>query len=230
MTKPELAISGTTVVLRGNFNPAIFQPAWFSAEKVLPQGETNSAKIDVISPQIASFSTEWLTFQTTQDRFLARTQLGHMELPLRDFVVATFRLLRHIPVRVMGLNWDAHYNMGSIEAWHEIGHALSPKEKWQGLLLDPGTRSLTIEGRRPDAYRGYIQVQLEPSNVIDHGLYVAINDHYELLSTEDTEQAPNGTDSTVIVGASKMIEAMEAVWEESSARSKAIMEGVSKFA
>jgi hypothetical protein len=230
MTVPEVATYGMNIVLRGGFNPAIFQPAWFSAETILPRGEADAAKVDIISLQLTSFSTEWLLVQVTEDRFSARTQLAHMELSLRDFVLATFRLLRHTPINVMGINRDAHYNMGSTEAWHKIGHTLAPKEKWQGLLVEPGTRSLTIEGQRPDKYRGFVRVRIEPSNVVvENGLFVEINDHYDfsnLTAAEDIEGAP---DQTPIIGSSRMLDALEADWDQAAARAKAIMEWVRKF-
>lgn len=229
MSPGEPAVSSTSIVLRGGFNPVIFQPAWFTAEKLLPRTEIEAAKVDIITPQILSFSTEWLTLQVTDDRFFALTQLAHMALPLRDLVLGTFRLLRHTPITAMGINYDSHTDMGSIEAWHRIGHILAPKDKWKDLLKEPGTRSVTIEGQRPDDYRGYILVKVEPSNVLGpQGLYISINDHYELtdpeLPSDETKPGEVGP-----IGSIRMLETLESAWDDALGRAKTITERVLKF-
>jgi hypothetical protein len=229
MSQPELAVASTSIVLRGGFNPAIFQPAWFAAEKLLPRTEVDAAKVDIITPQILSFSTEWLNLQVTDDRFSAQTQLAHMELPLRDLVLATFRLLRHTPIRIIGINYDSHINMGSIEAWHRIGHILAPKDKWKDLLKEPGTRSVTIEGERPDDYLGYLLVKVEPSNVLGpQGLYIGVNDHYDLTDPEPPANEPKPGEIGPI-GSIRMLEVLESIWDDALGRAKTITEKVLKF-
>ncbi len=222
-------VAGTAIVLRGAFNPAIFQPAWFAVEKLLPGEEAESAKVEIVTSQITSFTTAWLTIQVTNDRFMAHTQLANMELPLRDLVLATFRLLRHTPISVMGLNRDAHYEMGSAEAWHRIGNLLAPKERWEGLLNQPGTRSLTIEGTRPDKYEGYIRVKLEPSNVIPLGLFIEINDHFQFATPPSSPGDPWKSDTESLISSANMLAALEGAWDESFKRARSLMEGVLKF-
>lgn len=210
MTQPTIEIEGMGIVLVGSFNPQIFQPAWFAAEGLVRKEEAEAAKIEIIHPQIISFSMEWLRLQVTLERFAASTSDSSAYEPLRDLVLGTFQLLRHTPVRQMGLNRDVHFRMASEDAWHAFGHRLAPKEPWDGLLDQPGMRRLVMQGRRHDDSRGYIQVTVEPSMRAHPGVYVRINDHYEGQEAEP----PQGCD--------KMMEILSRVWTTSSARSMSL--------
>ena len=41
-------------------------------------------------------------------------------------------------------------------------------------------RSVTLEGERTDAYHGAIHVKVEPSVLIERGVFIEVNDHYVL--------------------------------------------------
>ena len=64
-------IEGASIILLGKFNPAIFQPAWLSANNLLRKEEADIANIDVINPQVTSFSAAWLRIQVLAGRFQA---------------------------------------------------------------------------------------------------------------------------------------------------------------
>ena len=55
MPTPERYAEAASVVLVGQFNPAIFQPAWFIAEELLPTDLERDVALDVVSPQFTSF-------------------------------------------------------------------------------------------------------------------------------------------------------------------------------
>ena len=57
-TEPE--IDGVDVVLVGDFNPAIFTPAWFALNGLLPESATASADLQIAHQQITAFNTDWL--------------------------------------------------------------------------------------------------------------------------------------------------------------------------
>lgn len=67
-------ISGMQIVLLGQFNPAIFTPAWFAHNRLLRDGLEESAQVQVIHPQIAAFAADWLHLQVTNEQFRAETQ------------------------------------------------------------------------------------------------------------------------------------------------------------
>jgi hypothetical protein len=68
-----------------------------------------------------------------------------------------------------------------------------------------------MEGQRPDEFRGYIRVQVEPSIKIHPGVYVRVNDHYEI----ETLQPGTGSDA--------MLDIFQRAWGASLTRSNHII-------
>ena len=210
MSPPKPEIEGVGIVLVGAFNPRIFQPAWFAAENLIREEEAQAAKIELIHRQVTIFSLDWLHLQVTDEQFVVTTTQSSFYEPLRDLVLGTFRLLRHTPIRMMGLNRDCHFRMPSEEAWHTFGHRLTPKEPWAGILKEPGMRSLTMEGLRPDNLKGYIRVRVEPSVRVHPGVFINVNDHYEVK------------DATTVRGCDEIIDILDHEWQSSLGRSAEI--------
>ncbi|QTA80827.1 Uncharacterized protein dnl_31400 [Desulfonema limicola] len=204
-------IEGLVIVIRGNFNPIIFSPVWFASEKLIRKEEAEKAETQIVHPDVVSFNLDWLRLQVTRDMFLAETTKEPYEEVLRDLVLGTFKLLRHTPLKLMGINRAMHFRIDSMEKWHEIGHILAPKNIWNEILDKPGLKSLSIqESERRDGLKGFIRVQVEPSSRVHPGIFISINDHYE---TKDAEKTP---------GADEIINIIENNWEKSSKRSREI--------
>lgn len=214
MTEIKPEIQGASIVLIGAFNPKIFQPAWFASQDLLRNEEAQDAEIQIVHQALVDFSLEWLKVQVHQDRFSAGTHQSPYYTPLKDLVVGTFRILRHTPIRMLGINCDYHFPIGSEDRWHAFGHKLTPKEIWSKILDKPGMRSLTIEGMRPDQHIGKIAVRVEPSRRIQHGVFITINDHYEVKETD----SPLGCD--------KIIDILAESWEVSVSRCNQIVSGI----
>ena len=186
MDVPKTKIEGISIVLLGTFNPAIFQPAWFAAQGLIREEEAEEAQIELVRPEVSAFRLDWLHMQVLHERFTASTDQPASFEVLRDFVVGTFSVLEHTPVTKLGLNFDRHVEMDSEEAWHEIGNRLAPQGRWQGALDEPRLRSLSMQGNRPDDFTGAVVVKVEPSvRVEKNGVYVTVNDHYELEQPEE---------------------------------------------
>ena len=213
--KPEL--EDVSIVLVGTFNPAIFHPVWFAREKLIQQEEADRADIKIVSPEVSVFSIGWLAVEVMQDRFAARTsQIQNLE-PLRDLVLGTFGLLRHTPVKQMGINRQSHFRSPSEEAWHALGYRLAPKEPWAGLLEKPGMRRVQVQGIRPDTYKGRISVAVEPSlKARPFGAFIEVNDHYE----NDAEEKGNQCDRMMVI--------LSTSWQTSLDRSLHIMQTLMK--
>ncbi|HAB15369.1 MAG TPA: hypothetical protein PLX89_08235 [Verrucomicrobiota bacterium] len=177
--KPE--IESVTVVLVGDFNPAIFHPAWFAHQKLIQQEEADRASVKIVSPDLSVFSIGWLALEVVSERFAVQTTQMQYVDALRDFVTGTFGLLRHTPVKFMGVNRAAHFRSPDETTWHNLGHRLAPKEEWETVLKKPGMRKLQILGQRPDQFRGNLNVTVEPSQMFRPGFGVLfdINDHYD---------------------------------------------------
>src|SRR5262245_11978654 len=124
---PQLKIQSVNIVLRGNFNPTMFHPSWLAANGLISNKEAEAAKVEIVALPIANFQTEWLQVTVTQDRFLMATSQEPFYEPLRDLVISIFNILNHIPLKVMGINRNFHYELESEEAWHAVGDHLAPK-------------------------------------------------------------------------------------------------------
>jgi hypothetical protein len=203
-------IQGVSIALLGDFNPKIFQPAWFAAQGLLRQQEADEATINIIHSDVVSFSLPWLTLEVIRERFVVATSQEPYVKVMRDLVLGAFQLLQHTPLHKLGINADMHFRMDSEKSWHAFGDLLAPKEIWKDLLKTPGIRSYTMEGQRPDNYRGYIRVKIEPSVKILPGVYFQVNDHYEVETSRPG------------IGANEILAIFEHAWDESLTRSKNI--------
>src|SRR5215213_1561219 len=100
---------GLDIVLAGSFNPAIFQPAWFAAQGLIPPHEAEKAKIEVISGEISVFSLGWCALNVEQEKFLIDcTQPPYYEAT-RDLILGAFRVLKHTPAKGVAMIHTAHF-------------------------------------------------------------------------------------------------------------------------
>ena len=188
-------ISGVSVVLLGDFNPAIFTPAWFVLHGLLPEDVAESAELRVAHRQVTEFVAEWLRIQVTSERFFAETlQAPHVRLC--DLVARIFKeYLHHTPIRAFGINHAVHFRVKSFAERDRIGRTLAPVKPWgawgQNLGLDGesgGMMSLTMSQIEPDGRPkgGQINVTVEPSVRVGKGrtgVNVRVNDHYAIENT-----------------------------------------------
>lgn len=194
--KPRLEIQAASIVLRGEFSPGIFHPSWLADHNLIRQEEAEAADIELVHTKAAIFRAEWLQLRVLEDQFQASTTQEPYYEALRDLVVGILGLLKHTRLQAMGINREFHYPLGSEEAWHTVGHRLASKEVWEDIVSKPGTLSLTIQGLRQDKRDGYIRVKVQPSDRVKFGVYVEVNDHYELRSDRE---APTRTPEAITI-------------------------------
>ncbi|MEW6277334.1 MAG: hypothetical protein AB1758_01845 [Candidatus Eremiobacterota bacterium] len=205
-----LEVEGKSIVMLGDFNPKIFQPAWLLSRDLVRQSEADQAEVQIIHAEVSSLEFEGYSIVVTRERFQISTSQAPFYPVIRDLVVGAFTLLSHTPIRALGLNTDGHFRMPSHEEWHGFGHRLTPKEGlWEGILKSPGMRSLTVEGIRPDLCPGYIRVKVEPSNLLIPGVFVSINDHLEPANAG--------------VGCAPVVECLRQQWQEAQDRAQRIL-------
>jgi len=178
------------IVVLGDFNPAIFHPAWFSANQLLPEEETREAEIAVITKEVAAFVVGNIHVQVDPVRFGLTTTQSTRGPVLRDVASGTLSVLEHTPLSAIGLNLDLQFHMPSEADWHRIGHALAPKELWTPFLEEPGMRHLVIEGTRPGCDAQRIHIQVQPIFSPKWSILVRINQHYRI----DTADRPEVSD------------------------------------
>lgn len=178
--KPIAELEGLEIVVVGALNPQIFHPEWFARQKLIQDSEAEKATIEVVSPDISSFSIGWARVQVVREYVqFATNQAQNYEL-LRDLVTGTFKYLRFTPLLKFGINRSTHFRMENQEQWHALGHLLAPKHKWENVMIKPGMVCLQIQGLRPDGYAGKINVAVEPSISVQPGVFIRVNDHFEL--------------------------------------------------
>lgn len=220
-------ISTVSVVLLGSFNPAIFTPAWFGLEGLLPRTTVESAELGVAHPNVTQFDAEWLKLRVRPDKFVVETSQAPT-IRLSDLVVRTFReKLPHTPTKALGINREVHFRVQSLAERDRIGRKLAPTAPWGewGGSLEPdgdhgGMISLTMRQHRPDERpsEDQINVTVEPSERLQHwGVYVRVNDHY---TAGEHGQG----------GGAALVDRLERDFEESTRRSEALIDQVMSLA
>ena len=68
MVQENPKIQGLSIVLIGDFNPKIFQPAWFGMEGLIARKDVEDAEIQIVHPDIVKFNLKWLFFNVTRER------------------------------------------------------------------------------------------------------------------------------------------------------------------
>lgn len=192
--EPEIA--GASVVLLGDFNPAVFTPAWFALNNLLRAPLAANARLDIAHAQQTEFEADWLHLQVTPSHFTASTNQAPYSR-LRDLVAALFwDILPHTPLRSLGINRSVHFQVQNLEQRDRLGRRLAPTEVWGDWSEDLGTTgkqggmtSLTMTqvsvSGRPSGDR--INARVESSALLDNpetGVFVQVNDHYVSRETE----------------------------------------------
>lgn len=178
MTDLTPEIEEAVAVVIGNFNPAIFHPAWLAAQGIVGREEADKAKVLLVNPALTSLVVGTIRIEVTPDRLDARTSDTSSYVVVRDFVVSVLAVLEHTPVTAFGINRLFHFRLGSEDEWHSVGHKLAPKAPWDGLVDEPGMKRVTIKGRRPGCTVSQLHVGIEPSLKCHPGVFFDGNEHF----------------------------------------------------
>jgi hypothetical protein len=180
-TARNLESEGLDVVMLGSFNPAIFHPQWFLRQQLIGNEEALDGVVKVVSTEVTEVSFGGLTIVCLHQSLVISTANVAYSTKLFDLIDNMLKLLPHIPMRACGINPSVHYRVQSINYWHKIGHSLAPKDLiWKPLFPEPGMQSLTIKAMRPDKKPGHINITVEPSTLVNPGLYVKTNTHFDV--------------------------------------------------
>ena len=178
-------IEGAAIVFLGAFNPAILQPHWLASMGLIRSEKADAASVDVISPQVASFSLDWASIQVLQGKFVAQSLDAAHHAHILALATGIFAKLEDTPFSKMGLIRRAHYELPSEEEWHRLGDLLVPKDLWSEVITSPiregtpGLRTLVVEGSREGSSAQWLRVKVEPSTHVPHGIYVESHEQYD---------------------------------------------------
>lgn len=176
---PEVLSEMLSIVFIGDFNPAIYQPSWFAAKGLIREAEAEKARVSMIHPEYAGFSTDWFKLEVTREKFTITTTSDAYKTILRDLVMSTFNILSHSPIRQMGINFDERLKFRSEIDWHCFGHYLVPKTTWSKLLDTAGMRSVAVEGKRNDGIPGLVIIIANPELGAPYEVTLRANNHFE---------------------------------------------------
>ncbi|SHE36079.1 hypothetical protein SAMN05444339_101151 [Loktanella atrilutea] len=186
----EPEISGVSIVLIGNFNPAIFHPSWLMANGIEPEVDTDRIDLEVCHKDVSRFSIDGTHYFVDQDRFQIQTSSAPW-VQILDKTTNLFRgLLPHTPLKAVGLNRDAHFVLPSFEARMKLGRKIAPIEPWGKFggemekdepELAGGMLSLTMRSTEAaDDYSLNKNLKIEPSFQVkgSNGVYIQANFHF----------------------------------------------------
>jgi hypothetical protein len=198
--KPEVFQS--SVVCVGAFNPPIVTPEWLNRHKLIGDEDADRSRKSpslLITPQVAQFESLWFGLQILENQFTA-TSKGVVTPAFKDLVVGVLTLLPQTPITAMGMNFMAHYKLGSFAEYHHFGDALTPKRPWKNLIKKEGHHAglanLTMQIREMSREnmtlktQDFVAVTVQPSTQFQPGIFLAYNDHRALSQKDDDAKLP----------------------------------------
>jgi hypothetical protein len=177
----------------------IFRTDWLKDKELIVGADYEGLNVKLIHPEVVSYELPWGSFQVDNRKFII-SALQEPIIRAHDFFVRSFQLLPETPISAVGINREVHFSTPTEEAADRIGDTLAPKEFWGdftnldgnkvgGLRTMVMEQSIKKENRqaRPDGNFGYTQVRVETSRRKDikFGIFVQVNDHFDLRPNED---------------------------------------------
>jgi hypothetical protein len=175
---------GSTLVVVGSFAPAMFHPSWFARYDLLGKNETSIAAESqnlIVTSDISLFKVASFDFDIRPNRLqIGTTQENNFEAT-RDLMCSVLEIIDGIPIKQLGMNWTVHYTTQTKSAWHAAGDKLVPKDFWKRVWpKHVGMSNLSLQMERSDTETGSVNLVFQPSGLVANGVYVSVNDHYEL--------------------------------------------------
>ncbi|MGC1480100.1 MAG: hypothetical protein WA771_06330, partial [Chthoniobacterales bacterium] len=183
------------VVVVGSFNPAIFHPQWFLREGLIGADDENKANIKVVAPEGTEVTIGGVNIKCLSEQLIFETvDISYTE-KLFDILTSSLIKLPHTPCVACGINPRAHYRVQTEDYWHKIGHTLAPKDDvWNVLYTKPGMQAVTIKSVREGDYPGEINTTVQPSALVNPGIFVQANFHFPVLNADERETSIQVTD------------------------------------
>lgn len=174
-------------VALGSFNPQIFHPAWLLKEGIISPKDADAIEVKINSRNISVLSNSWLGVEA-RDLILKVTvnQKAYYEI-VRDIVGGIFQVLNNTPVRALGINNSANVSFEKQSDRVNVGAGFINLDNWESLLKDPQFNQIVVQGtKKSDKYKGYQRITIQPSIEIE-GIFIDVNDHFELDSDPQFE-------------------------------------------
>lgn len=195
----ERILQGTSVVLLGKFNPAIFHPSWLTAREVESEFDEGIVKVVHRDLSVIEYDTRIYNVQTNRFSLETSTTPG-VEVADKTRQIFQDNLI-HTPINAIGINRTVHFSVGSQAARTKLGRKLSPITPWGqfGKQMDAddaahtgGLKSLTMKSiETVNELRIETNARIEPSAKVpqESGVYMEVNRHFALQDYSDLEGA-----------------------------------------
>jgi len=179
-------LTGNNIVVIGTFDPAVAQPSALLKEQIIRESDIPDMVIELLIPEAISFRLSWMSAVFEINRLIVTTTLtSPVAEPVRDFVVDVIDLMKNAQIRALGINTNYHFGTAGPDSLNQLGHLLAPKQNlWDAVLKRPLLSSMSIRGQRDDDFQGSLNVKVEPSTRIEYGVYVEVNNHFEVTEPE----------------------------------------------
>lgn len=184
--KEKLQISIINIVLIGDFNPIIFQPAWLANKGLIRENEADSVNLELIHKELVRYKLDWAELEITNSRFYIQTSKEAYQESIRDLVIGIFKTyLKETPIKALGINHLLHYQLSEQERFN-FGNKLVPLNNWNEFFTDPKVLEVEIlDNKRLDNNNGYYRVSITPSDLIPKdGVVINFNDHFSIKESE----------------------------------------------
>lgn len=210
----------SSIVVVGDFNPAIFSPDWLEKNGLIGRDDAEAAREGTqifVTHQVTGFETSWFALQVLENQFIL-TSKSVLTPALKDLGIGVFQLVPHTPVQAMGLNFMGHFKLASEDEYHRVGDALAPKPIWNELFADDehstGLGNLTIRvqhGVRGGKLKSGDEklISIQPSGKLKNGVYLSYNDHHVLRGAEERDLRPAERVAAIIE------ESWDTAWKDS---------------
>jgi len=184
---------GSSIVLLGSFNPAIFQPAWIAQNSLLPEEEMDGFYNEQIIKKFPEYGFEIGTgqpfqvnndqavavfrsfgLQVVRDRFITTVTTDH-HATIR-FIRKVFKILAETPIKAYGINFQTHLNFTN--SYNEIINNLFDRKK---QFIDTFKEEMTLGFSVKSKFNDFIlTTTIEQSTSIKDGLFIGANFHCEI--------------------------------------------------
>lgn len=203
--KADLQAHRVNLVFVGEFSPTLFQTSWMVSRKLIKEKVGESAKIDIIHPQVTKLSTEWFQLSATGTRLQIHTTLSPYFESLRDLGINIFKLLSQNPIRALGINSSFDITFRSSDDYNDLGYKLVPRKNWEKFLHSPGMEQVIVRAQREDDFEGYIKVTINPllDENLTNGVRLEVNDHYQIALSE--KPIPDGNKIVEILNTNYLV-------------------------
>ena len=184
MLEKYLHLEARSIVLLGNFNPSIFHPAWFASKGLIPDCESESAKIEVVTTEITRFEIgDWLKVEILRNRCEFKTFKKPYFPILKDLVISIFNILKETPIDAVGFNIIYGLSLVNKQNYFSFGNKLAPLSIWDDFMLEPRLNHLEIVSMKQDGDNFVRRIDISPANPefkLNFGVSANVNNHLAL--------------------------------------------------